>query len=193
MSDLNAYLDQKRAALLKRRAAVEAGELGVTPFAAQAQAEGRSGVRRIRIRDFQIVSDSPPSFAGYDLGPGSPEILLGVLASCLTHTWLIQAAAHELPLESVEAETHGQLDLRSGTPGFEEIPVYPHEISYAVRIVSSASPEAVALVEAAVESSCPILNLLRRAVEIRGELIHETPPPAPALVQTIAVSAAFAL
>ncbi|MDD2868415.1 OsmC family protein [Neomegalonema sp.] len=175
MSDLQDYLVQKREALLERRAAVAAGGLGVTPFTAQARAEGRSGVRRIRIRDHQIVSDSPPSFAGYDLGPGSPEILLGSLASCLTHTWLIHAADQRLPLESVEAEARGRLDARAGTPGFEDVPVHPHEISFTVRVLSSASPEAVAAVEAAVRKFCPILNLLGRAVEIRGELIHETP------------------
>ncbi len=175
MSDLQQYLVQKRAALLSRRAAVAAGELGATPFTARAQAEGRSGIRRILIRNHQIVSDSPSAFAGYDLGPGSPEILLGSLASCLTHTWLIHAADQRLPLDSVQAETRGRLDARAGAPGFEETPVYPHEIGFTVRIVSAGSPEAVAAVEAAVRKFCPILNLLGRAVEIRGELIHETP------------------
>lgn len=39
---------------------------------ARTKAEERSGVRRIRIRHHQILSDSPPDFAGYDLGPASP-------------------------------------------------------------------------------------------------------------------------
>lgn len=86
MSNLTEYLAQKRDALLRRKAHARSGEASPLKLQAQAHAEGRSGVRRIRIRDFQVISDSPPDFAGYDLGPSSPELLLGALSSCLTHT-----------------------------------------------------------------------------------------------------------
>lgn len=175
MSDLKQYLVQKRAALLERRAAIQAGEIGPHALYAHASAEGRSGIRRIRIRDFQILSDSTPAFAGYDLGPGSPEILLGSLASCLTHTWLIHAADQELPLESLEVETTAVMDPRNGGPGFEETPVHPHAFAYRVTIVSCATPEAVAAVDAAVRKFCPVLNLFARATEVSGALIHNPP------------------
>ena len=38
------------------------------------RAMGRSGIREIRIRDFQIISDSKPDLAGYDLGPGADDL-----------------------------------------------------------------------------------------------------------------------
>ncbi|WP_211884125.1 OsmC family protein [Plastoroseomonas hellenica] len=107
MTTLNAYLRHKQDAFhaLKARAAAP----GYAPATLQATvtAEGRSGVRRIRIRDFQVLSDSPPDFVGYDLGPSSPEIALGALGSCITHTWLIQAAAFGLPLDAIEVEVRG--------------------------------------------------------------------------------------
>lgn len=65
-------------------------------FSAKVKAKGRSGVREIRIRDFQIISDSPEDYAGYSLGPSSPELQLGVLGSCLAHITLIQARKEEL-------------------------------------------------------------------------------------------------
>ena len=70
MSTLNEYLGQKRQAVLVRNAR---DPQTVTPvkLRAHVSAEGRSGVRRIRIRDHQVVSDSPADFAGYDLGPVS--------------------------------------------------------------------------------------------------------------------------
>lgn len=75
MSNLNEYLAQKRQALQARQEAVKAGSTGGPhTLRASARAEGRSGVRRIRIRDFQILSDSGPDFAGYDLGPSSSEL-----------------------------------------------------------------------------------------------------------------------
>ncbi len=93
MTTLNDYLEQKRDAwLAKKEAARNNPELKATPLKATVRALGRSGVREIRIRDFQVISDSPPDFAGYNLGPASPELQLGVLGSCLTHITLIQAA-----------------------------------------------------------------------------------------------------
>ena len=166
MSQLNDYLAEKRAAVLARNAAIEAGSAQPLELKAHVRAEGRSGVRRLRIRDHQVISDSPPDFAGYDLGPSSPELLLGALSSCLTHTYLIQAADQQIDLQDVSVEVQGQLDPRAGTPGFENTPVYPHDLSYTVRLTTDAT-ELDAL-NAAVERFCPILNLLRRGTEVRG-------------------------
>ncbi len=80
MSTLVEYLKQKREAVLARDAAIRRGTVQALDLKATVTAEGRSGIRRIRIRDFQLVTDSPPSFAGYDLGPGSPELQLGIWA-----------------------------------------------------------------------------------------------------------------
>jgi hypothetical protein len=72
MSSLNEYLEQKRAALAERRKGAT-DDSAIVSRSIRVKAEGRSGVRRIRIRDFQIVSDSPPDFAGYDLGRARPS------------------------------------------------------------------------------------------------------------------------
>lgn len=175
MSDLKEYLKQKREALLRRRRGIEAGAIAVNPLSARATAEARSGIRRIRIRDFQIVSDSPSSFAGYDLGPGSPEILLGSLASCLVHTYLIHAADQQVPLEHIEVEVTGQMDARTGRPGFEDVPVYPHDIAYRVQIATGAAQDRIDEVTQAVERLCPVLNLLRRATDVRGDVVLSQP------------------
>jgi uncharacterized OsmC-like protein len=175
MTTLNEYLGQKREALLDRRARVKSGELSVVTLKASASAEGRSGVRRIRIRDFQVISDSPPDFAGYNLGPSSPELLLGALSSCLTHTYLIHASDQGVPLESLHAEVSAIIDPRAGAEGHENIPVYPQDISYLVTLVSPASPEDIAKLYATVEALCPILNLLKRGNDVRGQLDHQQP------------------
>lgn len=180
MSTLREYLVQKREALLSRRAQAQQEPPSPHTLSARVRAEGRSGVRRIQIRDFQVISDSGPDFAGYNLGPSSPELQLGVLGSCLTHVFLIQAADLEVPLDSLEVEVTGQMDPRAGKPGFEKIPVYPHEIAYTVKLESPASAKEIAQLHAAVEKACPILNLLLNPQEIRGIVQHER-TAAPAL------------
>lgn len=175
MTSLNEYLQQKREAVLNRRARLKNGGLPAVTLTASANAEGRSGVRRIRIRDFQVVSDSPADFAGYNLGPSSPELLLGALSSCLTHTYLIHAADQGVSLEELHAEVSATIDPRGGSEGNEGIPVYPHDITYTVTLVSSATPDEIARVTSAVEKLCPILNLLRRGNDIRGLVDHRQP------------------
>ena len=171
MSDnLREYLVEKGAAIQRRKQNTAAP----TPHTIQAQvrAEGRSGVRRIHIRDFQIISDSGPDFAGYNLGPSSPELQLGVLGSCLTHIFLIRAAEQGVPLDSLEVEIAAQMDPRAGTPGFEDVPIYPHNITYTVHVASPASEKEIAELHASVERTCPILNLLVNPQQITGTIDH---------------------
>jgi uncharacterized OsmC-like protein len=170
MSQLNDYLAEKRAAVLARNAAIETGSAQPLELKAHVRAEGRSGVRRLRIRDHQVISDSPPDFAGYNLGPSSPELQLGVLGTCVTHIFLIQAAERQVPLESLEVEVTGIIDPRGGKPGHEQTPIWPHEIGYTVHIDSPASQEEIDALFEAVERNCPILNLLRNPQSIRAEV-----------------------
>jgi len=170
MSTLNDYLREKRHAIAARESRIAAGEGAPMALTVHVRAEGRSGIRRIRIRDFQVISDSEADFAGYDLGPSSPELQLGVLGSCLTHTFLIQAATLGVPLDSLEVEITGIIDPRAGSPGFEEVPIHPHEIRYEVFIASSATPAEIRALREAVERNCPILNLLRQPQAIAGEV-----------------------
>ncbi|WP_418123590.1 OsmC family protein [Variovorax sp. 160MFSha2.1] len=172
MSHLNDYLAEKRAAVLARNAAIETGTARPVQLKASVKAEGRSGVRRLRIREHQVISDSPPDFAGYDLGPSSPELQLGVLGTCVTHIFLIQAAERQVPLESLEVEVTGIIDPRGGKPGHEKTPIWPHEIGYTVHIDSPASREEIDALFEAVERNCPILNLLRNPQTIRAEVKH---------------------
>ncbi|MFE0689618.1 OsmC family protein [Streptomyces sp. JH002] len=169
---LRAYLEVKRAALLARREAARANPpTRPNRLRARASAEARSGVRRIRIRHHQILSDSPLDFAGYDLGPASPEIQLGVLSSCLTHVFLIQAADLRVPLDSLEVEVDADLDPRAGKPGFEDTPIYPHNISYTVHVTSPAPAERIRELHEAVERNCPIYNLLVNPQQVSGRVV----------------------
>jgi uncharacterized OsmC-like protein len=170
MSTLREYLSQKRDALLARRERIIAGSLGPQQLKAKVTAEGRSGVRRIRIRDFQVITDSPPDFAGYDLGPSSPELQLGVLGSCLNHSYLIQAAALHIPIDSLAVEVQGFIDPRAGTPGHEAAPVHPQGISYVVSIHGPATEGQIDELQRNVEKSCPILNLLKKPQAIEGRV-----------------------
>lgn len=167
MSTLREYLSHKRAALLARR---EAPSGGPVPLRAHVTAEGRSGIRRVRIRDFQIISDSGPDFAGYDLGPSSPELQAGVLGSCVTHIFLIKAAELEVPIDSLEVDVRAEYDPKAQLPGDNGVPVYPHDFAYEVLLDSPASDADLARLHAEVERVCPILDLIRTPQQVTGTL-----------------------
>lgn len=139
-------------------------------ISALVRAEGRSGVRRIRIRDFQILTDSPADFAGYGFGPTAPELQLGVLGSCLTHSYLIQAADLQVPIDALEVEVSAEIDARAGQPGYPEITVHPRQIAYVLRVESPASEEQLERLHAAVQTTCPILSLLTNPHTIQGRV-----------------------
>jgi hypothetical protein len=65
-----------------------------------------------------------------------------------------------------------EMDPRAGKPGFEQIPIYPHNIRYTVRLDSPASSEAIAELHQAVERNCPILNLLLNPQTVTGTIIQ---------------------
>ncbi len=176
MTTLAEYLTHKRTASRALRSRTLSPGYEPVALRAHVTAEGRSGVRRIRLRDHQVLTDSPRDFVGYDLGPSSPELALGALGSCLTHSYLIQAAVQGVALDSLEVEVTGQIDQRAGEAGHEAVPREPHGIAYTVHLGTGASEDAVDKLHEAVERLCPVLNLLRRPQTVAGPVRRTVAP-----------------
>jgi hypothetical protein len=155
MSVSRDYLLHKRAAgpAAPDRAA-DPGSLPIV-LTAHVRADGRSEAGGSRVRDFQIVTDGSADSAGYDVGLSAPALALGAMGSRLTQTWLSQAAAHAVPIDSVAVQVNGTIDRHAGAAG------QPRDISYTVRVASAAKLDRIALLEAAVERACPSGSLLR--------------------------------
>jgi uncharacterized OsmC-like protein len=158
---LSQYLQNKAEAMSRAAGRYASGDAARETISAECTASDLTGVRRIRIRDFQLISDSGPSFGGFSLGPSSPELLLGVLASCLTHTYLIGAANRGIPLDSVhvrfEAENNDARFLGLETSD----PDVPFGIRALVRLESQAPPGDLDALHAYVEKSCPLTRIVR--------------------------------
>lgn len=172
MSDLNGYLAHKRTALQARNARIDSGEIGIGTLKASVSAEGRSGVRRVRIRDHQVLVDNGVDFAGYDLGASAQELVLGALGACVTHVFLIQAAAAEVPLDAVHVEVSAKVDPRASREGHAGIPVAPYDLGYVIHVESPASRETVEALLEKVERVCPILSLLQNPQSVKAVLHH---------------------
>lgn len=130
-----------------------------------------SGLRcRAVMRDHTVVIDEPEGLAGGDAGPNPVELLLSALAACRIITYRFHAARLGLPLDGVEVELEGDLDLRGflavdehQRPGFQEI-------RGTVKLTTSATREQVEALEAAVDRYCPVRDNLSTPTPMRLKL-----------------------
>ncbi len=174
MTPLRDYLTEKLAAVEAMRHRTDEH----LDIKATVTAEGRSGIRRVRIREHQVISDAARTLAGYDLGPTAPELQLGALGSCLTHTFLIQAALAGIPIDAISVDVIGTVGLRGGQTGPDEPPVVPQDLVYTAAIDSPATPEELDTLRLAVERACPLYLLLTSPVTITGAVRSAEPVPA---------------
>lgn len=181
MSGLQEYLIEKRAAVRAQRARVERGETPPKRVIARAAADDRSGVRRIAIRGHHLLADSGAETGGFDLGPSPVELLLGALAGCLTHTFMVQAAARGIALDAIATTVSATSDPRAGHPAHPDVPIHPTDIAFTIDVTSQAPREELDAVYAAVERVCPVTALLTQPQPVRGELVHTSSTPAAAL------------
>lgn len=169
---LRDFLVEKRGAILRRdrRAATNPPK----PYALRAVAtvEPATGIRTTRTGDgnFQIVHDSRKEFGGYGLAPTVEEHQIGVLGTCLTHIFEIQAATKQVVLDSLEVRVEGQLTPRIGS-GAAQPPRY-QGIKYTVHIESPATAAQIDGLRQAVEATCPVYNLLKDGQAVKGSLVR---------------------
>ena len=170
MSGLKSYLERKIEAVrtFRANAPQDPVERRQT-LAASVIAEGESGVRRIRIRDYQILTDTGPALAGYDLGPRAPEVLLGALGSCISHTVLIQAALQGIAVDSLVVEALVDVDSLAGHADIIN-PV--SGIMYTIRIESgTATPEQLQTLNQILPDICPVLNIVQFAQPVSSSIV----------------------
>lgn len=168
MNPLTDYLQRKRGVLAQRQSDYTTQpESATIALKVTSKVAGSTGARPIQMGAHNVLTDAAPGLAGNALGPSAPELLLGALASCLVHTYLIHAALLELPLAHVEIETAGQLNMAGvvGLP-YQEAPRITH-IRYHPVLTIEASAEQIEHLHQLVEQTCPVLNTLKYACEVQ--------------------------
>ena len=176
---LRDFLVEKRQAILRRQARREAAaKAPVRPGAqaaglrAHAHVEPNTGIRNTRTGtgNYQIVHDSRAGQLGYGLAPTVEEHQIGVLGTCLTHIFEIEAAKRQVMLDSLELRTEATLSPR--VDGGAANPPRFRNISYSVHIESPAPAPVIEELRTAVEGSCPIYNLLKDSQPIDGRVVR---------------------
>ena len=155
------------------------------PETAQATFESVSlltdGLRSdVKLRDHRLTVDEPESLGGTDAGPNPIELILASLGSCQEITYKAFAAALDIPIESVSVKLVGDIDLRGFFAVDEGVRPGYQSIKGTVRIVSSASAEALEQLRVIVNTHCPVLDIIKDPVPVELDLEVTSPAAAAA-------------
>jgi uncharacterized OsmC-like protein len=112
---------------------------------------------------FTMDADEPAILAGNDQGANPVEHLLHALASCLTTSMVAHAAVRGIPIEELESELEGDIDLRGFLGIANDVPKGYTKIRALFRV--KAKPENLArLKELALFS--PVFNTLTNGTKV---------------------------
>ncbi|MGE0600437.1 MAG: OsmC family protein [Dehalococcoidia bacterium] len=167
MTGLREFLIEKAAAIRGLAASKPHGAQWHETVAATCVSDDRTGVRKLRIRDWQFIGDSGPGFGGFSLGPSSPELLCGVISTCLTHTYQIGACMQGVPVDRIEVNvTCENNDARFGGVETDDPPV-PFTFEAVVTLdARDATGEQLSALHRWASESCPLTNLIRRGAPV---------------------------
>jgi uncharacterized OsmC-like protein len=159
-----------------------AGEERIQPIHVSTEYLGRyQSVNRIRdLPEFCI--DEPLDLGGKNSGPTALESTLAALNSCSSMIMFILRAELKFDFRGVRFETDGWIDVRriemkrTGKSYSQVVPIADHydRVRQRVYLVTSESPERIALFRDEVHRLCPMQRLLRDAgVPLEIEWIAE--------------------
>lgn len=124
-----------------------------------------------RVRDFApIIVDEPPELGGTDTAANPVELLLVALGACQEIMYSAYASVMGVQLDSVKVSLRGYLDLR-GLFGMEDgIPPGYQKILFETDLASPADRDTLMKLVRTVESHCPVMDTLMRAIEVSGSV-----------------------
>ena len=125
----------------------------------------------IKVRDFPPLSvDEPVDLGGGNAAMNPVELVLGALGTCQEIMYAAYASVMGITLSKVTVNVKGYLDLKGLFAMDETVPPGYKKICYETAIESPADSETLKKLVAMVESHCPVLDTLTRAVEVSGSV-----------------------
>lgn len=91
--------------------------------------------------DFTMSIDEPIALLGTDAAPNPQMYLFAALASCVLNTFVINAAARKIRLDSLEIDVEGELDLRGFLGIDESVNAGYNELTLVCRVTGDGTRE----------------------------------------------------
>lgn len=139
-------------------------------------AVSRTGIRRLRIRDFQLLSDGDRTTAEFNLGAGSWPSVVGALGSALAGDYLMQAAIKGIPIDELELVFTSKPGAAPSQSTGARV-TYPRNLRYIVFIQSPATDAQLEDLKNTVERVSPVYHLVADAQNVEHGKLYYTQTP----------------
>lgn len=120
-----------------------------------------------------ITADEPVELLGQNTAPNPQELLMAALNACMTVGYVTSCAVRGIKLESLQIETHGELDLRGFLGLDDSVPPGYRSVHYTVRIKGNGTPEQFQEIHDIVRATSPNYFNLSQPIKLLPELIVE--------------------
>ena len=159
-------MDKKQSLLKQTQKKLSDGE-ATNPIHVAIESENQGGFQtKIMTRGHEIISDQPLGFNGQNKGPKPSELVLAALAACQETTYRIFAEDMGIDIGKISVKLRGTQDLRGFMALDDEVPAGFIGIEGKVFIQSDAGDEELELLRQRVEQHCPVLDDLKRPLEV---------------------------
>ncbi|MGO4212443.1 OsmC family protein [Terriglobus sp. 2YAB30_2] len=139
-------------------------------------AVSRTGLRRLRIREFQLLSDGGRETGEFNLAAGSWPSVVSALGSALAGDYLVQATVKGIPIDGLEVIfTSKPGTAPSQTTGAQV--TYPRNLAYIVFITSPATDAQLEDLRKTVERVSPVFHLVADAQKVDHGKLYYTQTP----------------
>lgn len=141
--------------------------LAINPISVTVESKNQGTFEsKIAIRNHVLISDQPFGFHGENKGPKPSELVLAALAACQETTFRLYAEDMGIKINAISVSLTGIQDL-TGFMGLDEkIPAGFSSIEGEVIIDSPATKEDLELLKKQVDRYCPVLDDLKRPVQV---------------------------
>ncbi|BBP04224.1 OsmC family protein [Sulfuriferula plumbiphila] len=124
-----------------------------------------------KVRDFaSITVTEPPALGGKDEAMSPVELVLVALGTCQEIMYGAYASVMGVPLSKVKVGVKGNLDLRGLFAMDDAVPPGFQKVTFETTIDSAADEATIKKLIETVESHCPVLDTLVRAIEVTGKV-----------------------
>lgn len=117
-----------------------------------------------------LFVDEPLDLGGEDSSANPMELLLVALGTCQEIIFSAYAAVMGIPLDAVSVNVKGFLDIRGMLAMDESVAPGCQLVSYEASIQSPADRQEIRKLVGMVEAHCPVLDTLKRPVEVVGRV-----------------------
>ncbi len=125
----------------------------------------QGGSEVVRGRTFMVAADHPEGLLGGNEAPAAVETLVAAVAGCIAGGWATFGAALDIPIEELEIDLEGDIDLQGFMGLGEGVRPGLERIRGTVSVKSSASDEQLQQLKELAQQRSPVVDSLRVPVE----------------------------